>query len=67
MLGITKCFGTCISDIRYKRIIINAYSALGENLHFVISGYFVVADLVIRGVYCINIILFTDVLSLRIQ
>ena len=29
-------------------IIINAFSALGENLHFVIS------DLVITGVYCIH-------------
>ena len=41
-------------DIRYKRIIINAFSALGENLHFVISGYFVISDLVITGVYCAN-------------
>ena len=31
----------------YKRIIINAFSALGGNLHFVTS------DLVITGVYCI--------------
>ena len=39
--------------LRYKRIIINAFSALGGNLHFVISGYFVISDLVITGVYCI--------------
>ena len=56
-LVITKCLGPVnsfvISDIRYKRIIINAFSALGENLHFVISGYFVISDLVITGVYCI--------------
>ena len=53
-LVITKCLGPVnsfvISDIRYKRIIINAFSALGENLNFVISGYFVISDLVITGV-----------------
>ena len=38
-----------ISDIRYKRIIINAFNTLGGNLHFVISGYFVISDLVITG------------------
>ena len=40
----TKCFGTVI---HYKRIITNAFSALGENLHFVMSDFF------ITGVYCI--------------
>ena len=25
----------------------------GKNLHFVISGYFVISDLVITGVYCV--------------
>ena len=28
----------------------SAFSALGGNLHFVISGYFVISDLVITGV-----------------
>ena len=45
-----EVLGTC-KFLRYKRIIINAFSALGENLHFVIS------DLVITGVYCISILI----------
>ena len=52
-----EVLGTC-KFIRYKRIIINAFSALGKNLHFVISGYFVISSLVITGVYCIKVIFF---------
>ena len=50
MLGPVNSF--VISDIRYKRIIINAFSALGGNLHFVIS------DLVITGVYCVYVYIY---------
>ena len=30
----------------------NAFSALGVNLHFGISSYFVISDLAITGVHC---------------
>ena len=49
-----EVLGTC-KFLRYKRIMINAFSALGEDLHFVISGYFVISDLVLTGVYCIDL------------
>ena len=52
-----EVLGTC-KFLRYIRIIINAFSALGENLHFVISGYFVISDLVITGVLRNHIIQF---------
>ena len=48
-----EVLGTC-KFLRYKRIIINAFSALGGNLHFVISGYFVISDLVISGYFVIS-------------
>ena len=53
---------TCleISDIRYKRLIINSFSALGGKLHFVISSYFVISDLVIAEVYC-TVRIFIDI------
>ena len=44
-LSYNEVLGTC-KFLRYKRILINTFSALGGNLHFVIS------DLVIKGVYC---------------
>ena len=56
---ITKSWGLKIPsiyrDIRYKQIITIGcafhINALGENLHFFISGYFVISDFVITGVH----------------
>ena len=50
-----EVLGTC-KFLRCTRIIIDAFSALGENLYFDISGYFVISYLVITGVYCILIV-----------
>ena len=51
-----EVLGTC-KFLRYKLIKTNTFSALGENFHFVISGYFVISDFVITGVDC-GIIIF---------
>ena len=45
-----EVLGTC-KFLLYKRILINAFSALRENLYFVISGYFVISDFIITGVH----------------
>ena len=41
-----------ITEIRYKGSYINVLKALGENIHFDISGYFVITELDITGVVC---------------
>ena len=45
-----------ITEFRYKESYFNGLEVLGENIHFDISGYFVISEFDIEGVNCISII-----------
>ena len=46
-----------ITEFRYKGSYINCLEVLGENIHFDISGYFVISECDIEGVDCMYIAL----------
>ena len=41
-----------ITEFRYKGSYLNGLEVLGENIHFDISGYFVISEFDIEGVDC---------------
>ena len=42
-----------ITEFRYKGCNINCLEVVGENIHFDISGYFVISEFDVEGVDCI--------------
>ena len=51
-----------ITEFRYTGSYINGFEVLGENIHFDMSGYFVISEVDIEGIDCMYLLYYYSII-----